>query len=72
MLLVSLYLWVLVSGHCSESRLWEGESLKGAPADGVRTVCLYHVKPGVVAMHGVQDDLLRKQSRVSKMHSQVK
>lgn len=53
-----LYLWVLVSSHCSEGRLWEGEGLKWAPTDSVRTVCLGNMKPGVVAVHRVQDDLM--------------
>ncbi len=62
-------LWVLVGGHCSKGRLWEGEGLKWAPADGVRTVCLGNVKPGVVAMHGVQDDLMGvKEKTVSKTY----
>lgn len=69
---VNIYLWVLIGSHCGEGRLWEGESLKWAPADSVRTVCLDDVKPWVIAMHGVQDDLMREKGKMSKMYSEVK
>lgn len=69
---MNVYLWVLVGRHCSEGCFWEGEGLKRAPADRVRTVSLDDVEPGVVPMHGVQDDLGREERRVESGKGSIK
>lgn len=51
------YLSVLVGCDCSESRLGETEGLEDAPADTEEIIGLHNVKTGLVAMHGVQNNL---------------
>lgn len=58
------YLVILVGGHGDEGGLGEDVGAEGRVfgAEPVVLVCLHDVEPGLVFVHGVQDDLEEKQT----------
>lgn len=58
-------LGVLVGRDSSEGGLWERESLEHTPSHAVEVIGLHDVEAGMVAMHGMQDDLRHRGEKIS-------
>lgn len=56
------YLMVLVRRDCNERRFWKHMSAESGVfgSESVIFICLHDVDPGLIFMHGIQDDLERK------------
>lgn len=55
---------VLVRRDCDEGRFWEHMSAESGVfgPKSIIFICLHDVDPGLIFVHGIQDDLERKQS----------
>lgn len=61
-------LGVLVCRDSREGGLGKCESREHTPADTVEIISLYDVEAGMVAMHGMQDDLFHREQNIIKHH----